>query len=100
MIGSDGHECPCIKDNIVISPEGRALLCDFGSSRTLLASRSLAQMSSGLKGTINYLAPELIDESNPHAQYSKQTDVWAFSMTVYVRVYGHILFLSTAHPKK
>lgn len=73
------------KDNIVVSPEGRALICDFGSSRMILATRTLVNMTSGPKGTVNYLAPELVDFSNPHIKHSKETDVWAFSMTLYVR---------------
>jgi serine/threonine protein kinase len=55
----------------------------------ILASGSLAQMTSGMKGTVNYLAPELLDVTDLHVKHSKQTDVWAFSMTLYVRIRAH-----------
>ena len=68
----------------MISPDGRALLCDFGCSRMLLASRTMAQPTSTTKGTNQFWAPELISIDGGSVSQSKETDVWAFGMTVYV----------------
>ena len=53
----------------------------------LEASRSLANMSSGVRGTYRYLAYELVEipDSSKRPCHTKQTDIWAFGMTVYVR---------------
>ena len=59
------------------------MICDFGCARMEQATQSLAAPSSAEKGTWNYLAPELLQ---PGAErMSKETDVWAFGMTIYVR---------------
>ena len=46
--------------------------------------------TSNLKGSIRWLAIELIDQHEPEESqtqtfHTKQSDVWAFGMTVYVR---------------
>ncbi|KAL5504805.1 hypothetical protein ACEPAH_7468 [Sanghuangporus vaninii] len=73
-------------DNVVISDAGEPLLCDFGVSRMLGASRSYnfsSSLTGGLRGTIRFMSKELLQttESAP-AKYSKASDVWAFGMTV------------------
>ncbi|OCB91670.1 kinase-like protein [Sanghuangporus baumii] len=73
-------------DNVVISDAGEPLLCDFGVSRMLEASRSYnfsSSLTGGLRGTIRFMSKELLQatESAP-ARYSKASDVWAFGMTV------------------
>ena len=71
-----------------MSSAGDALICDFGSSRMIAASRSLANLSSGLKGTPRYLAYELLvaPESSDGrlSGHTMKSDVWAFGMTIYV----------------
>ncbi|EJD00914.1 kinase-like protein [Fomitiporia mediterranea MF3/22] len=67
-------------DNIVVSESEDALICDFGCSRMIDASRSLANLSTGIKGTVRYTAYEVLVHST---QYSRESDVWAFGMTVY-----------------
>ena len=77
-----------LQDNILIGPEGQALIADFGCSRLEIASQSWAvQTASHLGGTANYWAPELLQISEDHsgdAKMRKQSDVWAFGMTIYV----------------
>ncbi|KAL5493029.1 hypothetical protein ACEPAI_4477 [Sanghuangporus weigelae] len=68
-------------DNILISNTGDALICDFGCSRMVESSRSYANISTNTRGTDRYLAPELI--TPPYSRRSKESDVWAFGMTVY-----------------
>ena len=48
----------------------------------------LASMAAGImttaKGTSQYWAPELLSLDIEDAKQSEATDVWAFSMTIYV----------------
>ncbi|KAL5480710.1 hypothetical protein ACEPAI_9650 [Sanghuangporus weigelae] len=81
-------------DNVLVSSSGDALICDFGCSRIITASQSLAKPSSGLKGTPRYQAYELLTEGG-FKGYTKEADVWAFGMTVYEllarqRPYSHL----------
>ncbi|KAL5531801.1 hypothetical protein ACEPAF_5363 [Sanghuangporus sanghuang] len=68
-------------DNVLISNSGDALLCDFGLSRMITASRTYAKMTSTIKGTDRYMAPEFFDP--PYTKHSEKTDIWAFGMTVF-----------------
>ncbi|KAL5504703.1 hypothetical protein ACEPAH_7366 [Sanghuangporus vaninii] len=68
-------------DNVLVSASGDALICDFGCSRIIAASRSLANVSSGIRGTSRYLAYELV--APIPSCHTQKTDVWAFGMTVY-----------------
>ncbi|KAL5483167.1 hypothetical protein ACEPAI_8396 [Sanghuangporus weigelae] len=68
-------------DNVLVSASGNALICDFGCSRMVAASRSLANLSSGIRGTSRYLAFELV--APVPSCHTQKTDVWAFGMTVY-----------------
>ncbi|EJD08321.1 uncharacterized protein FOMMEDRAFT_144283 [Fomitiporia mediterranea MF3/22] len=69
-------------DNILVSDSSEALICDFGCSRMLVASRTFVNPTSGLRGTSSYLAYELVAEQHSSG-HTKQTDVWAFRMTVF-----------------
>ncbi|KAL5513997.1 hypothetical protein ACEPAG_2758 [Sanghuangporus baumii] len=74
-------------DNVLISESGEPLLCDFGVSRMLVASRSFNFSSSltggGLRGTLRFMSKELLQATDlSPAVYSKASDVWAFGMTV------------------
>ncbi|KAL5504701.1 hypothetical protein ACEPAH_7364 [Sanghuangporus vaninii] len=68
-------------DNVLVSTSGDALICDFGCSLMMAASRSLANLSSGVRGTTRYLACELV--APLPLGHTEKTDVWAFGMTVY-----------------
>ena len=72
-----------MKDNVVISADGRALLCDLGCARMSIFSCSMAKITETPKGTAHYWAPELY---KPGVVHSEETDVWAFGMTVYVSI--------------
>ena len=69
------------QDNILVSESGDARICDFGCSRMISASLSMANLSSSPKGTLRYLACELITGKTG---YTRETDVWAFGMTIFV----------------
>ena len=70
---------------MLISNTGDALICDFGLSRMIAASRSFAVLKTEIKGTAQYLAYELIYDSK--SKHTAKTDVWAFGMTVFVSVF-------------
>ncbi|KAL5521668.1 hypothetical protein ACEPAF_2416 [Sanghuangporus sanghuang] len=74
-------------DNVLISESGGPLLCDFGVSRMVVASRSFNFSSSltggGLRGTLRFMSKELLRATDlSPATYSTASDVWAFGMTV------------------
>ena len=60
------------QDNVLISPDRRALICDLGCARLSFASRSRGEPNSSAKGTMHYWAPELIDE-HAHMQAIRMT---------------------------
>ena len=80
----------------MISSEGAAVICDFGCARMLRDSLSIAKLSNTMKGTTSHLAPEVIEAddddigsnlltvNNSKPSFSKESDVWAFGMTIYV----------------
>ena len=73
------------KENIVITDNGQAKICDFGTARILSASLSIGNLTPTEKGTILFWAPELVHaSSNAPTLHSEKTDVWAFGMTIYV----------------
>ena len=64
-------------------------MCDFGTSRILQASLSLGKPTPTQKGTAQYLAIELVttdDDGNPVSMQSKEADVWAFGMSIFVSI--------------
>jgi serine/threonine protein kinase len=72
------------------------MICDFGSARMYTPTHSLAKITSTVKGTTSYLAPELIDDINP-SKHSKNSDVWALGMTIFVSFFAVSLVSLTAH---
>ena len=74
------------KDNILITPERRAVISDFGCSQMVneILSLSLGQVTSTTKGVPAFWAPELW-KGQVSVKQSKESDVWAFGMTIYVR---------------
>ncbi|KAL5481088.1 hypothetical protein ACEPAI_10029 [Sanghuangporus weigelae] len=70
-------------DNVLVGHSEEPLICDFGISRILSHSLSNGGTSSAsLKGSARWMAPELFNvEIDAH--HTKETDMWAFGMTVY-----------------
>lgn len=73
-----------LKDNILVTRLEEAVICDFGCSRIIDASRTLGNLTTSIKGTEQYLAFEIIALRNQYPKHSEKSDVWAFGMTVYV----------------
>lgn len=76
------------QDNILIGEDCTPLICDFGISRMLDSSQSnfVSTTHDGqIKGSARWMAIELYSatgETEPI--HTKETDVWAFGMTLYV----------------
>ncbi len=69
--------------NIVVGPDGRPILLDFGLARPLardLPTNSRADTTTGvIAGTPHYLAPELLQGGRS----SVASDLWAFGVVLY-----------------
>lgn len=72
------------QDNIVITDDGDARICDFGGSHITAASKSVAKPSTGIRGTLRYIAYELVASTDQYLMHTKESDVWAFGMTIFV----------------
>ena len=70
--------------NVLISDTGDALLTDFGFSRIVNSLFSISVPThNGMKSTINWMVPEMVDPS----KVSAEADVWAFVITTLVRCF-------------
>ena len=74
------------QDNILISESGIPQICDFGMSRLIVASQSSLWQTTAdsLKGSIRWLAIEFLKPGKLQYRHTKETDIWAFGMTIYV----------------
>lgn len=73
-----------------MSESGEPLICDFGISRMLDSSQSLFNSTThggDIKGSTRWMAIELLNAiEGKEPKHSKETDVWAYGMTLYVRI--------------
>jgi serine/threonine protein kinase/tetratricopeptide (TPR) repeat protein len=82
--------------NVVITPEGRAKILDFGLAKRIEGSEldqvTLSRMSltaeGSIAGTLPYLAPELL-HGNPA---DARSDIWALGVVLYQMVSGKLPF--------
>ncbi|KAI9206322.1 uncharacterized protein BJ171DRAFT_566676 [Polychytrium aggregatum] len=67
--------------NVLLDSDYRAVISDFGMSYVKHASSSSKRIGDAKNagGTLHYMAPEMIDENDPHGS-SKETDVYAFGL--------------------
>ncbi len=70
--------------NILLAPDGRARLTDFGSAR--LAGQETVTQTGGLVGTVDYAAPELLAGSRGDAR----ADEFALGVTLYYALTGEL----------
>ena len=70
-----------------MSKSGLPMLTDFGLSRELQYSITALRSSAygTMKGTIPWMAYELLEDDNFNFICTEATDMWAFGMVVYVR---------------
>lgn len=62
-------------ENILVTDEGRFLLCDFGLARQL----NYKQQISSVKGTYKYMAPEVYHGQN----YTDSVDIYSLGLILY-----------------
>jgi predicted Ser/Thr protein kinase len=69
--------------NIMVTPEGRVVVLDFGLVSDILADG--VRMNDSMAGTPAYLAPELRDRADP----SEASDWYSMGVTIYEALTGH-----------
>jgi serine/threonine protein kinase/photosystem II stability/assembly factor-like uncharacterized protein len=82
--------------NVMITPEGRVKVLDFGLAMSLRkeqlddVTRSLVDLGSGseLVGTLSYMAPEILRGESG----SYQSDIWAVGVLLFEAAAGHLPF--------
>ncbi|KAF9257193.1 kinase-like protein [Marasmius fiardii PR-910] len=89
--------------NVLVDVQGRCKLADFGLAVHAVAS-SLITSASGRKGTLRWMAPELlIGQDNDETPYDKKTklkfgrDIYAYAMTVLEIITGQHPFPNIKH---
>ncbi|KAI5115408.1 hypothetical protein M0805_001221 [Coniferiporia weirii] len=68
--------------NILVSSSGDAVICDFGLSRAVNLIGNIPVPDTAV-GSIRWLSYELLAKNGKYAEHTKESDVWAFGMTVY-----------------
>ncbi len=75
--------------NVLLSPDGRARLTDFGSAR--LAGQVTVTQTGGLVGTLAFAAPEVL----AGARGDGRADTYALGLTLFYALAGELPFRAT-----
>ncbi|KAK1218793.1 Rho guanine nucleotide exchange factor [Marasmius sp. AFHP31] len=79
--------------NVLINADGRALIGDFGLSRVVEThTPGLFNSTTGGKGTVRWLSPELLKSSDPPCQTSRRSDIYAYAGVCYEIFTGNYPF--------
>ncbi|MGH2739601.1 MAG: Stk1 family PASTA domain-containing Ser/Thr kinase [Actinomycetota bacterium] len=74
-------------ENVLITPDGRAKVADFGLARAFAESR-ITQAPGTVTGTVQYLAPEQIEGERA----DPRTDLYATGIVLYELLVGQVPF--------
>ena len=85
--------------NVVVTPDGRVKVLDFGLARRLdratvdaiTRSQASVERDRAIVGTLPYMAPEVLSGETG----SYQSDIWALGVLLYEAVTGHLPFEGT-----
>ncbi|KIO25367.1 hypothetical protein M407DRAFT_49969, partial [Tulasnella calospora MUT 4182] len=66
-------------ENVLITDQVAAVLCDFGLARLMDGQHSGLTTTKTIKASTRYMSPELLDEDPVH---TLQSDIWAFGCLV------------------
>jgi serine/threonine protein kinase len=80
-------------ENILIGSDDTAYLSDFGVSSSLLDTSSGEVM-----GTVRFFSPELVASNSAIERFGTESDVWAFTSTLYGLLFGTLPFTGGALP--
>ena len=67
-----------------MSEAGIPLIMDFGVSHLISSKTGAETATNANKGSLRWQARELLMETVAH--HTKESDIWAFGMVVYVRL--------------
>ncbi|MAG56099.1 MAG: hypothetical protein CMJ83_07400 [Planctomycetes bacterium] len=67
--------------NIMVTPEGDAVILDFGLARDMQEGAETLTQTGDLFGTPNYMSPEQLGAHGGHVD--RRTDVWALGVTLF-----------------
>lgn len=82
-----------VKDeNVVLGPNGKCILIDFGSSGLVKKSGW-----DTFSGTLDYAGPEIL---RGERYYGKEQDVWAFGVVAYVLLVGECPFMTASEAQE
>ncbi len=81
--GKSVVHCDIKPENVIVSDTGSAKVADFGVAETLTRTMTPGQAQE-LLGTVAYLAPEVIEGSNP----GPGSDIYSLGLTVFELVAG------------
>ena len=76
-------------ENILIGHDKMAYVADFGVSAVVDED---AMPLKKAQGTMSFFSPELIDDATAAATYGKESDAWAFGVTLYAILFGKLPF--------
>ena len=68
-------------ENILVEPRGICKISDFGISKKAL-QEDRGRLYSTLKGTVAYMAPEMIND-NEKKGYDSKIDIWSVGCIVF-----------------
>jgi serine/threonine protein kinase len=80
-------------DNILLGQNEQVYLADFGMAEAFdapTASFAAPHHIVGTRGTVAYMAPELLSATESQQAAGEAVDVWALGITFYVLLYGHL----------